>query len=96
MPRLIYMRKPSPVNKVYLMRYLCHLKMGEGVSIDDHINEFKEVVSKLNSVEIHFDDHAHTLILLSSLRDSWNTTVTDISNSSRLRSLSYDEVQDLI
>ena len=59
--------KPSASNKVYLMRCLFNLKMAEGASVADHINEFNVITTQLSSVEIDFDDEIKVLILLSSL-----------------------------
>lgn len=45
--------KSSIANKVYLMRRLFNLKMGEGISVTDHINEFNTIVAQLESVQIN-------------------------------------------
>ena len=37
--------KPSATNKVYLMRRLFNLKIGEGISVTDHINEFNTILA---------------------------------------------------
>ena len=58
--------KPSASNKVYLMHYLYNLKMNEGASIVDHINEFNLITGQLSFVEISFEDKVHVLNLLSS------------------------------
>ena len=44
--------KPSASNKVYLMRRLFNLKMAEGASVTDHINEFNVITTQLSSVEM--------------------------------------------
>jgi len=62
--------KPSAANKVYLMRRLFNLKMGEGIFVTDHINEFNTILAQLESVQIKFEDEVKALILLSSLPDS--------------------------
>ena len=62
--------KPSATNKVYLMRRLFNLNMGEGNSVTDHINEFNTILAQLESVHIKFEDEVNALILLSSLPDS--------------------------
>ena len=59
--------KPSASNKVHLMRWLFNLKMAEGSSVADHMNEFNVITTQLSSVEINFDDKIYALILLSSL-----------------------------
>ena len=87
--------KPSAANKVYLMRRLFNLKMGEGNSVTDHINEFNTILAQLVSVQITFDDEVRALILLSSLPDSWAATVTAISSSAQGK-LKFDDIRDLI
>jgi len=72
--------KPSAANKVYLIRRLVNLKMGEGNSITNHISEFNTIIAQLTSVQITFDDKVKTLILLSSLLESWSAIVTAVSN----------------
>jgi len=62
--------KPSAANNVYLMRRLFNFKMGEGISVIDHINEFNTILAQLESVHIKFEDEVKALILLSSLTDS--------------------------
>ena len=88
--------KPSASNKVYLMRRLFNLKMAEGASVTDHINEFNVITTQLSSVEIMFEDEVKALILLSSLPESWSATVTAVSSPSRSAKLKLDDVRDLI
>ena len=47
-------------------------------------------------MEIEFDDEVRALILLSSLPDSWNATVTAVSSSSGNSKLKFDDVRDLV
>lgn len=88
--------KPSAANKVYLMRRLFNLKMGEGISVTDHINEFNTILAQLESVQIKFEDEVKALILLSSLPDSWAATVTAVSSSARENTLKLSDIRDLI
>ncbi|KAH1241413.1 Retrovirus-related Pol polyprotein from transposon TNT 1-94 [Glycine soja] len=88
--------KPSAANKVYLMRRLFNLKMGEGISVTDHINEFHTILAQLESVQIKFEDEVKALILLSSLPDSWAATVTAVSSSTRENALKLSDIRDLI
>ena len=37
--------KPSTSNKVFLMKHLFNMKMAEGGSITDHLNEFNTITS---------------------------------------------------
>lgn len=88
--------KPSAVNKVYLMRRLFDLKMNDGGSAAEHMNEFNSILGQLSSVGIDFEDEIRALILLSSLPMSWETVVAAISNSTGKRKLKCDDVRDLI
>ncbi|KAE8707154.1 hypothetical protein F3Y22_tig00110387pilonHSYRG00984 [Hibiscus syriacus] len=64
------------------------------------LDQFQRVVLpnlfRLSSVEIEFDDEVRALILLSSLPDSWNATVTTVSNSSGNNKLKFDYIRDLV
>ena len=88
--------KPSASNKVHLMRRLFNLRMTEGASVAQHLNELNTITTQLSSVEIEFDDEVRGLILLSSLPDSWNATVTTVSSSSGNSKLKFDDVRDLV
>ncbi|KAL8144221.1 hypothetical protein V2J09_017253 [Rumex salicifolius] len=74
--------KPSASNKVHLMRRLFNLRMTEDASIAKHLNALNTVTTQLSSVGIEFDEEVRALILLSSLPESWNATVTSVSSSS--------------
>jgi len=89
-------KKSSAANKVYLMHRLFNLKMGEGISVTDHINEFNTTRAQLESVQIKFEDEVKVLILLSSLLDSWVATVTAVSSSTRENTLKLSDIRDLI
>ena len=88
--------KPSASNKVHLMRRLFTLRMTEGASSAQHLNELNIVTTQLSSVGIEFDDEVRALILLSSLPDSWSATVTAVSSSSGSNKLKFDDVRDLV
>ena len=88
--------KPSASNKVHLMRRLFNLRMTEGASVVQHLNELNTITTQLSSMEIEFDDEVRALILLSSLPDSWNATVTAVSSSSGNSKLKFDDVRDLV
>ncbi|KAE8657593.1 ABC transporter B family member 6 [Hibiscus syriacus] len=87
--------KPSASNKVHLMRRLFNLRMAERASVAQHLNELNTITTQLSSVEIEFNDEVRALILLSSLPDSWNATVTAVSSSSRNSKLKFDDVRNL-
>ena len=88
--------KPSTSNKVHLMCHLFNLKMAEGASVVDHINEFNVITTQLSSIEIDFDDEIKALIPLSSLPESWGATVTAMSSSFGSSKLKLNEIRDLI
>jgi hypothetical protein len=73
--------KPSASNKVFLMKRLFNMKMLEGGSVADHLNEFNTVTNQLSSVKVDFDDEVRVLLILCSLPESWNDLVMDVSNS---------------
>ena len=73
--------KSSAANKVHLMQRLFNLQMGDDTDVGDHLDEFNVVISKLSYIDINFDDEIQAIILLSSLPDSWSTTVTVFSAS---------------
>ena len=58
--------KHSASNKVFLMKILFNMKMLEGGSIVDHLNEFNTVINQLSSVKVDFDDEFRALLILCS------------------------------
>jgi hypothetical protein len=64
--------KPSASNKVFLMKRLFNMKMSEGGSVVDHLNEFNTVTNQLSSVGVNFDDEVRALLILCSLPERWN------------------------
>src|SRR6187200_2178226 len=88
--------RPSAANKVFLIRQLVNLKMMEGRSATDHINEFNSILSRLTSVGIGFEDEVQALLLLSSLPDSWSGTVTAVSSSAGGAKMTFEMIQSLI
>jgi hypothetical protein len=56
--------KPSVSNKVFLMKILFNMKMSEGGSIVDNLNEFNMVTNQLSSVKVDFDDEVRDLLIL--------------------------------
>jgi hypothetical protein len=74
--------KPSAPNKVFLMKRLFNMKMSEGGSVADHLNEFNTITNQL---------------ILCSLLESWNDLVMVVSNSvSGSNTLKFDDVFGVI
>ena len=73
--------KPSALNKVFRMKRLFNMKMSEGGSIADHLNEFNTVTNQLSSIKVDFDDEVRALLILCSFPESWNGLVMAVSNS---------------
>jgi hypothetical protein len=89
--------KPSMSNKVFLLKRLFNMKMSEGGSVADHLNEFNTVTNQLISVKVDFDDEVRDLLILCSLPERWNGLVRDVSNSvSGSNTLKFDDVVGFI
>eukprot|EP00253_Pinus_taeda_P020970 PITA_20970 len=73
-------KKHSALNKVFLMKRLFNMKISEGGSISDHLNDFNTVTSHLSSITIKFDDEVRALLFFCSLLESWNGLVMAITN----------------
>ena len=59
--------KPSASNNVFLMQCLFTMKMSEGGSVADHLNEFNMVTNYLISLGLNFDDEVRARKILYSL-----------------------------
>ena len=64
--------KISASNKLFLMKCLFNMKIEEGGSIVDNLNEFNIVTSQLSSVSINFEDGIRGLLILCPLPERWN------------------------
>ena len=56
--------KTSTSNKVFLMKRLFNMKMSEGGSVVNHLNDFNTVTSQLSSVGVKFYDEVRVLLFL--------------------------------
>ncbi|KAJ0090120.1 hypothetical protein Patl1_14358 [Pistacia atlantica] len=63
--------KPSANNKVHLMKKLFNLKMREGASVAEHMNDFNTIINQLSPEKIDFDEEVCAIILMASLSNSW-------------------------
>jgi hypothetical protein len=79
------------------MKHFFNMKMVEIGSIVDHLNEFNMVTSKLNSINVNFDEEARALLILCYFIESWNSLVMMVSNSIySLNTLKFDDVIGVI
>jgi hypothetical protein len=89
--------KPLVSNKVFLMKRLFNMKMSEGGSDADHLNEFNTVTNQLISVKVDVDDEVRALLILWSLPERWNGLVMAVSKSaSGSNTLKFDDVVGVI
>jgi hypothetical protein len=89
--------KPSMSNKVFLIKRLFNMKMSEGGSIADHLNDFNTVTNQLSSVKVDFEDEVRALLILCSLPESWSGLVMVVSNSvSGSNTFKFDDVVGVI
>ena len=58
-----------------------NLKLKEGRSIAEHLSEFLDLVNQMVTMKLIIEDELQTLLLMSSLLDSWETLVVLLSNS---------------
>ena len=89
--------KPLSSNKVFLMKHLFNMKLSEGGSFVDHLNEFNTITSQLSSVKVNFDDEVRALLILFPFPDSWNGLIMAISNFvPGSNTLKFDDVVGVI
>ena len=62
--------KNTTSNKVFLVKKLYNLKMKEGASVAEHLNEFNIITSQLSSVKIVLYDEIRAILLMWSMPDS--------------------------
>ena len=46
------------------MKRLFNMKMSEGGSVEDHLNDFNMVTNQLSNVKVDFDDEVRALLLI--------------------------------
>lgn len=87
-------QKKTPRNKAHLVRRLVKLEYSDGQNMIEHLNTFKGIVNQLTKADMKIDDELQTLLLLSSLPESWDTLVVTLSNSAPDGKLVMDSVTD--
>ena len=75
------------------MKQLFNMKMSQGGSVADHLNEFNTVTNQLSSIKVEFDDEVRALLILCSLLERWNSLVMAVSGSNTLK---FDDVVGVI
>ena len=78
------------------MHRLFNLKMVDDTRVANHVNKFNGIISQLSSIEISVDDEILTLILLSSLPESWSATVMTMSSSLGSQKMKLADILSLI
>ena len=85
----VYMTK-SLANRLYIKKMMFTLKMAEGPSLEDHIDEFNQVCNTLEIIDEGLDDEGKALLLVSSLPSSYSNFVALMYGR---QTLSLDEVK---
>ena len=70
-----------------------NLKLKEGRSVVEHLNDFEGLVTELNVTGLSLDDETQACVLLGSLPDSWDTLVVSLSNSAPDGKVTLDMVR---
>lgn len=86
----VYMTK-SLANRLYIKKRMFTLKMAEGSSLEDHIDEFNKVCDTLEIIYEGLDDEGKALLLVSSLPPSYSNFVDALMYGRQ--TLSLDEVK---
>ncbi|KAH9743535.1 hypothetical protein KPL70_003339 [Citrus sinensis] len=86
----IYMTK-SLANRLHIKKMMFTLKMAEGSSLDDHIDEFNKVCDTLETIDESLSYESKALLLVSSLPQSYSNFVDALMYGRQ--TLSLDEVK---
>ncbi|KAH9646575.1 hypothetical protein KPL70_024912 [Citrus sinensis] len=89
----IYMKK-SLANRLYIKKRMFTLKMPEGSSLDEHLDEFNKVCDTLETIDAAFSDEDKALLLISSLPKSYEHFADALMY--RRQTLSLDEVKSTL
>ncbi|KAH9650187.1 hypothetical protein KPL70_026271 [Citrus sinensis] len=86
----MYMTK-SLANRLYIKKRMFSLKMAEGSSLEEHIDEFNRVCDTLETIDEGLNDEGKALLLISSLPQSYSNFVDALMYGRQ--TLSLDEVK---
>ena len=87
---MVYMTK-FLANRFYIKKMMFTLKMAEGSSLEDHINELNKICDTLEIIYEGLDNEGKALLLVSSLPSSYSNFVDALMY--RRQTLSLDEVK---
>ncbi|KAH9658076.1 Integrase catalytic domain-containing protein [Citrus sinensis] len=89
----LYMTK-SLANRLYIKKKMFSLRMIEGASLDEHIDEFNKVCDELETIDEGLSDESKALLLISSLPKSYEHFVDALLYGRQ--SLSLEEVKSAL
>ena len=71
----------SPLNRTSVFRKIVRLRYQDASSMDEHVNAFQGLIIQMVSLEIPLANEVLALLMLGSRRDSWETLVVTLGNS---------------
>ncbi|KAH9687674.1 hypothetical protein KPL70_014852 [Citrus sinensis] len=89
----LYMTK-SLANRLYIKKRMFTLKMAEGASLEEHIDEFNKVCDTLKTIDAALDDEGKALLLISLLPKSYKNLVDALMYGRQ--TLTLDEVKSAL
>lgn len=75
-----YHQKSTLTNKVFLLKRICRMQMGENGDMESHINTLLDIVDQLTALGETLAENLVVALLLCSLPDSYNTLVTALES----------------
>ncbi len=88
--------KKSSINKSFALKQIIRLRYKDGASMNEHLSSFQGLLNQAVNVGLKLDDEVQTLLLFSSLPDSWDTLLVSISNSTQDGVLTLDQVKEAL
>ena len=86
--------KKSLANRLYIKKRMFTLKMHEGSSLDEHLDEFNKVCDTLETIDAALEDEDKALLLISSLPKSYEHFIDALMYGRQ--TLSLDEVKSAL